>query len=114
MVAGVPAYQPVWQYMLTDTSAVIDTATGIARLAAAQKGFEVYPNPASDKIFIDSYLPSAAYEVTISDMAGRKLINENMKGNSQQIIDVRTLAPGLYLIVAGGTTHKISIRSVMW
>ena len=66
--------------------------------------FHIYPNPTSDFIFIENIEPQ---EVTIYSLDG-KLIKTVENTN---IIDVRDLNEGIYLINIGGKTKKFVVGS---
>jgi len=66
--------------------------------------FHIYPNPTSDFIFIENIEPQ---QVTIYSLDG-KLIKTVENTN---IIDVRDLNEGIYLINIGGKTKKFVVGS---
>ena len=72
---------------------------GIESIETEQYSF--YPNPASDYISVSA----TNSEVTIFDIAGRKLLNS--KANS--VIDVSGLGNGVYILRINNTNHKLII-----
>ena len=81
---------------------------GISNIKA-NSSFNVYPNPANDYLNIQlDKQPLTSYQVIVSDILGRKLINktENKKLVS---IDVKSLNSGTYflqIIQDGKTTAR--------
>lgn len=72
-------------------------AAGIEELA--KDGISIYPNPASDRIFIEqaSSLPVNG-SVCIYDISGRKMNITTEKQGKKYIIDINSFAPGMYHI----------------
>lgn len=68
---------------------------------AARADMKVYPNPATDLLHIEwkNAVQNAAVSLTLSNLAGQKVYNEQLswKGQSLQI-STGSLAPGLYLL----------------
>ncbi|MFN3939552.1 MAG: T9SS type A sorting domain-containing protein, partial [Chitinophagales bacterium] len=61
----------------------------------------VYPNPASDKVFISGYNFTDAYiQLTINDMSGKTLIAENRTAGQllSEGIDITPLPSGIYFL----------------
>ncbi len=60
----------------------------------------VYPNPASDKLYVDlksgEQANSIAY-ISITDLSGRTLLNQSVKGNVTTI-DISFLPSGIYML----------------
>ena len=70
------------------------TISTVGLEALAQIGWNVYPNPANDQLFIDV---NEAVNVSIIDMTGKMIQQEELKpGNN--IIQVSSLTPGVYFI----------------
>jgi hypothetical protein len=90
--------------MLTDTVA---TSTGIAD-SDPITDFDVYPNPAADRIIIGMRNPIPA-AISVSDMTGRVLI-ERKPDSSPYTLETDILTPGLYIVTVGGISRRICIR----
>lgn len=73
----------------------------------------IYPNPATDKVTIQSKGLTAFETIELFDQLGRKLETWNV-GNTQMDIDVSHVAEGNYLLVfkgkAGNQTQQLSVR----
>jgi len=70
--------------------------------APTNAGVNIFPNPATDKIFIKGILQGE--KIVITDISGKTLISET--ANDEAIISVSSLAKGLYLIKTGNNTTK--------
>ncbi|MCW3070120.1 MAG: hypothetical protein JWO44_10 [Bacteroidetes bacterium] len=86
---------------------------GIAEQAARKDEFLVYPNPASDKLFIQTTASAdKAIACTIMDLFGRTVITEKNISLSEPV-DLSALSNGVYFIrlVSGNTvsTHKFIV-----
>lgn len=69
---------------------------------------QLYPNPANDKIFIES--DDSEFEITLTDLAGRIILNQIVNST----IDVSTVSEGIYLIqFKSMLTGKISVEKIM-
>jgi len=79
----------------------------------------IYPNPATDKLFVSYYLDNAA-DVTssVTDIQGREVINKlygsKAKGNNFITLDISSLSSGLYIyrLIANDQviTRKFAIK----
>lgn len=82
--------------------------------AAVQQGtgfdITVAPNPAHSSITVRSYgLQQASGTITISDMTGRALIQQQATGNSSTL-DISTLPQGIYMLRYSSDAGSRSIR----
>jgi hypothetical protein len=88
----------------TSCTVPVDTSTFVPALNRPQ--LSVYPNPSADRITIEIDGASAITEMTITDMAGKVLLQLQNSAHKQQI-DIADLAKGIYLLRAvdeDGTT----------
>lgn len=73
--------------------------------------FNVFPVPAINSATISFYLPSQSNVlITIDDVLGHQIINvinthDLSSGNHQQIINVSSLSPGVYICVIKAGDH---------
>ena len=59
---------------------------------------EMYPNPASDHIYLQlSGLPSSDTKVTITDMAGKTILVKNLESDREKI-NIQSFNSGIYLV----------------
>jgi len=80
------------------------TASNIETDYATQKAVSVYPNPASDVIYIKN-APDTESEVLIFTVDGRMLLRTYIQ-SSEQPIDVSRLTQGLYLLKINSWVFK--------
>ncbi|MEI7802290.1 MAG: T9SS type A sorting domain-containing protein [Bacteroidota bacterium] len=92
-----------------DLFTVVDTATfnSVSELQIADYTLQVYPNPVSSQLTVDSKQP-AGNAVTICDLAGRVLLHQNISGNEMKI-DVSYLAEGIYLLRVGNVVKEFCV-----
>lgn len=65
--------------------------------ALHQPAISVYPNPANETVTIR--MPQAAdVSITITDVAGRVMLEQQLKGTAQTTINISMLSPGVYLV----------------
>lgn len=75
------------------------------------KGLMVSPNPAMSEITVST--GSNTYNLlTVSNMAGRVVLQEKMVTNNQKV-DVSRLSPGQYTITLSGSGEKVTERLVV-
>jgi hypothetical protein len=66
----------------------------------SEAGFEMYPNPATDKVtFSFQYPDQVVNKITISDVSGRSFMETRGSLKTGEVhIDVGSLAPGIYIV----------------
>lgn len=83
--------QGVWDFEL-------DMTTGVEEEIAAQETLHIYPNPATDQIYVrSSLLMTDNASISIYDELGRNVKNQKYTG-SDNAIDISSFAPGGYFI----------------
>jgi hypothetical protein len=117
-VVVTPSVNTTYTAMGTNTAACSGSAaisltvtscpTGLNQLVLNSSVYNVYPNPASDKIYIQASgnISEASYEV--SDALGKVIIKNGLSG-STQAINISQLPSGVYLvkITSGGETKAL-------
>ncbi|NDI98679.1 T9SS type A sorting domain-containing protein [Flavobacterium sp. LaA7.5] len=91
---------------------IVDTELSVPGFTNSE--FSVYPNPANDLVTIKAGSNIVAHNVTIYDMSG-KLLQQNNINSADNTVDVKGLPSGLYLLRVTGSngniySHKLSIR----
>lgn len=78
--------------------------TGVQNIATAT-GMNVFPNPATDKIYLNYYNPAnkGAASISLTDLSGRLVYSENIvnTGNTGEFnkhIDATSFAKGVYIL----------------
>jgi len=75
--------------------------------------FRLFPNPASDVVYIESDTPLQGVE--IYSHSGRKVFQNTSPSGYQVIVDVQSLPPGLYLVkLLVGTGEVISQKLLVY
>lgn len=69
----------------------------------------IYPNPANDRIFINTEMNSLIESVSVYDMAGKQVLYQYCAESPMAILNVDGLSNGIYLLV--GNTDKGIFRS---
>lgn len=87
--------------------------TGIGTVRRNNPDVEIYPNPASDKLFVRSAASGAFTGYTLVNVLGRKMAEGRMEASHVQSISLPSLPDGLYYLNLSGrdvfATKKISI-----
>jgi aminopeptidase N len=75
--------------------------------------FTLGPNPARGYMCIFfAHLPEKYYNLSISDLAGRMIKKQLMK-NTDQIVDISLLSPGVYLVSLSDGTSKMNKKLIV-
>lgn len=90
------------RFLLYKVTAIEGTSLGINEENAEK--FSVYPNPASDVLYISSTV-SEPYTVTIFDSVGKQLFTQHVQ-NRQATVDVSSLSSGLFFVEIRTKTAK--------
>ena len=99
-----------YQYLF----AGLNYTTAVNTLSIAKKpGFEIYPNPASDKIVLRFDNSETLWNIQLLGINGELLLTQNIKGN--EVLNTASLANGIYLlkgITAKGAviTKKLAVQ----
>jgi hypothetical protein len=83
-----------YYYELYDATSVANTGTQTVALT-------LFPNPVSNMLSLScsSFTPGAPVSITITDMAGRKLLNETLHWqHTTEQVSVSDLLPGAYMV----------------
>lgn len=75
--------------------------------AAAKADFKVFPNPASNRIYLQSSL-AAEQQVTLSDMSGRLLASISLKGTAE--LDITHLSSGTYVLIFSDGVAQVATK----
>lgn len=76
---------------------------------SAQNPLAVYPNPAQGQTVVQ--LPAAATHLTLTDACGRLVRTYAFRsGTTEARIDLRSLAPGLYVLRTATTAQKLIVE----
>ena len=97
------------------TSAPFSMGTN-CRISNGNMDTKVYPNPTDGKLTVEftSYT-GGQYNLTITDMAGRTVKNEDVKATSglnQHFINLETANPGMYVLYLKDAQGDISVHKV--
>lgn len=66
-------------------------------------GFSLYPNPASDTVFIKSTTAVLASNIELYDITGKLLLSKKLEATSENSISVANFAKGMYIITVETT-----------
>jgi len=88
---------------------VKDTGVGLGEIKY-DKNIKLYPNPATEKIFIDCS-DNQNVNLEISNLSGVILIQKALAGNTNEI-DINSLTDGIYMIKLTGDSWKVNQKLV--
>lgn len=85
----------------------VSDCTGLTQALTQANAIGVYPNPTKDMVTISNAMIDSNITLTVSDAAGRIVINQNVTSN-QEKINTTSLANGVYMlrIKQGNATVK--------
>ena len=96
-------YNPVWTYMLTATN-----PTSINQIETNANQIKIYPNPATEEIFIFTSKESIK-NVSIVNSLGQLVVNESdiiSQSNNLLKINLKNIPSGVYFISSGNSFSK--------
>ncbi|WP_170170247.1 T9SS type A sorting domain-containing protein [Hymenobacter perfusus] len=88
-----------------DGTTSLTTVQTVAFTTTAKADIAVYPNPASEQTgtYLDmTTLPLGTYQITVTDMAGRTVLNFTRSGGTLQRLEVTGLPQGSYQVQVQG------------
>jgi hypothetical protein len=92
------------------------SVSNTCRIANPETETKVFPNPTNGKLTVEfSSLAGGKYNVTITDMAGRIMYNEDVtatSGLNQRMIDLETANAGMYMLYLRDSNGDISVHKV--
>ena len=79
-------------------------------IASFQNAISVYPNPASDLLYIKSDTDATINNIALFDISGRQVLNAQFDDIPQNVhtIDVKNLNKGLYILTVSGANGSYS------
>ncbi len=85
-----------------------DPATFFGEFLAPENLFRVYPNPASGQVSVVSKTGVNIEKIELFDLSGRMQLSAFFGNKNEALVDLRTLAKGVYLIrILGDTKSEI-------
>lgn len=85
---------------------MIDTEDPAGIKDAAQVELQIYPNPATDYVYLEGeFSGMGMITVDVFDLAGKRALS-NTFSNSRNIIDLTSLPTGMYTVVVSGSTFQ--------
>ena len=88
--------------------------TDVTDLTALDKLITVYPNPASNELFLDCTLPKASnISVTVTNMVGEQVMMKDFKNvNKMELLQLNTasLENGIYLVKVSNGTNSFNTK----
>lgn len=74
---------------------ITDIPAGVEEKSAVTSDWRVYPNPASEQLFLESSMHHAGASYELSDLNGRVLGSGQVQAGG---VDISALAPGVYVV----------------
>ena len=76
-----------------------------------QIGVNLYPNPVTDRLYIDTKI-NEAFEVEVYSVSGEKILSKKIEVGESRELDLRGNSKGIYLIQISGK-EKMSTKKIM-
>lgn len=92
-----PTAFPTGGFDLDAVGVINQSATGVASING-HTAFRIYPNPATEKIIFHCDRIPEGTSLTITDVTGKKLLQQPLSGNDTEI-NLNAYAAGLYYLV---------------
>jgi ligand-binding sensor domain-containing protein len=95
----------LWFGTASGGAASLDLVTGVENGNLGR--LTVFPNPASDEVIVDCTSVRHAEVIRVFDLAGRKRLSVRSNELSPNILDIRMLEPGSYVLEVQGEAHLV-------
>ncbi|MEM9051140.1 MAG: S8/S53 family peptidase [Bacteroidota bacterium] len=108
-------WDPVFGYGMINAQLAVETAIGgvtSTKNLNADEVFEIYPNPATHRLFIDKKMSTINDWIEIFDVTGKRIKEESANGAERLIIDVSDLPSGVYLITMNSERGSATTKFV--
>jgi glucose/arabinose dehydrogenase len=93
----------------TTDSVFVPCVAGIGELNATP--INVFPNPASSKLFIDlKGLPAQTFNAQVFNSTGALVLSQTINGKALVEVDVNTLPNGIYTVLLNSSKQRYSAR----
>lgn len=80
---------------------------------ATNQEIKIYPNPASDKLFVSGLQKVKNVELVLYDMQGRKILSQLYEENAEKVqLDVSNLQNGIYFLKVSGQQEILLVERV--
>jgi hypothetical protein len=89
-----------------------DPATFIGEFLAPEKLFRVYPSPASVQVSVVSKTGATIEKIELFDLSGRMHLSSFFGKKNEAVVDLKTLAEGIYLMRISGDNKSETMKIV--
>ncbi len=76
------------------------------------KNIRLYPNPASDKLYVDFSTVQKNVTVSIFDASGKKILQQRFNNTANTTVNTRALKPGIYYLETDNGSQKSQAKFV--
>ncbi|MBI5217573.1 MAG: T9SS type A sorting domain-containing protein [Bacteroidia bacterium] len=90
---------------------VLGPLTSVESLAV-NSDISLFPNPASDNIYINNLNASESYVIKVYDLLGKELKNVSVKNSTQAFLPVNELNNGFYFFSVFRTGKKVATQKI--
>ncbi len=107
----------VMMYFFVDDTTGLNLPTALSNHELEKNAINLFPNPASDKVYITSDINLSGATITIADISGKIIKTELTESISTGLnyyqVDISNLIPGIYLMNIIDKSGNISSRKVV-
>lgn len=99
---------------LDDFKFSVQSVLNIENEYLSDNGLKIYPNPAKDVLNITKPVNMDLVDITIYDLTGRKLLNQDLTEMiTQKSIDIQNLAGAVYIVIIRDKLNQFSKRIII-
>ncbi|MGB4929585.1 MAG: T9SS type A sorting domain-containing protein, partial [Chitinophagales bacterium] len=107
----------VMMYFFVDDTTGLNLPMALSNHELEKNAINLFPNPASDKVYITSDINLSGATITIADISGKIIKTELTESISTGLnyyqVDISNLIPGIYLMNIIDKSGNISSRKVV-
>jgi hypothetical protein len=78
---------------------------------APNQNMVLYPNPSNDFVHITG-IPSGNYQITLTDISGRQLMDQWVSVNRTYVKDIADIPNGMYYLTIQGNQRNVSFKII--
>jgi hypothetical protein len=106
-------------YSYTDQNGCTSTASDVIQavictgIEHADGGVKVYPNPTRSELWVEWNANTQILHVSLFDLSGRVVMNQSIFGGNKALLNLDTIAPGIYQIQVVDSSNNQTIKKIV-
>jgi hypothetical protein len=111
MESRIDHIQGLFDSTLNNCGCVVAPVSMSVNEQAAEENISIYPNPATETVYINTSSIAGIRNYVITDILGREVMTGTLHGNMLNVISLSDLSKGTYVIRISGD-HALTVRRI--